>query len=234
MFNIDKMCGNDVDTLNAFMTKGHILYKPETELIKPNLRLITSTLQKYNIKILCFNDKHFGDEAHKLQESELTVNDGPFEIHAKSGTKGAEKIPETLLSQDVVYVPNDSSYGMSMDDFKHILFRAKQIIVEKQSYNVFYSNDNLGGNVNVDKIINILELEDFFSYGVYTDYCIKAAALGLLERKKNVWVIKDAIVPFNVNPDDGEKAIDEMSENGARFITTDAFVELLNSHFKSI
>jgi len=234
MFNIDKMCGIDVDTLYAFMSKGNILYKSETEGIKSNLRLITYELQRRGIKILSCNDKHFGDEAHKLQESELTVNGGPFELHAAAGTEGCEKIPETLLSQDVIYVPNEPLGCLNLDTFKNMIFRAKQIVIEKQSYDVFYSKENPGGNLNIDTVLNILGSEDFFAYGVYTDYCIKAAVLGLLARKKNVWIIKDAIVPFNVNPEDGEKALIEMvngPNGGAKFITTDSFVEILKSNF---
>jgi len=231
MFNIEKMIGMDIDTLYAFMTEGNILYKPETEGIKSNLRLITSELQRRGIKILSCNDKHFGDEAHKLQESELTVNGGPFELHAEVNTKGADKIPETLLSQDVIYVPNEPLGCLSIDTFKNMMFRAKQIMIEKQSYDVFYSKENPGGNLNIDTILNILGSEDFFVYGVYTDYCIKATVLGLLARKKNVWIIKDSIVSFNVNSDDGDKALIEMSKLGARFITTDGFVEILKSNF---
>lgn len=234
MFDIEKICGFDVDTLNDFMKSNGVLYKPETELIKPNLRLITSTLQRYGIKIICVNDRHYGDEKHRIQESELKVNGGPFDLHAEIGSIGGEKIPETLLS-DTGFIPNSlSDFTESIEYFKSMLFRSKQIIIEKQSYDSFYSKNNPGGNVNIEKVIEILDLRDFFVYGVYTDYCIKAAALGLLARNKNVWVIKDAITSFNVNPDDGEKALMEMSQGpngGVKFITTDSFVELLKSNF---
>jgi len=229
----DKICGVDVDTLIAFMTPGQLLYKPETEAIKPNLRLITSIFQRHRIKILCFNDKHYGDEEHKFQESELTINGGPFGLHAENGTKGAEKIPETLLSHDIMFVPNGSSNCLNYEYTKNALFQAMQIMIEKQSYDVFYSKTNPGGNINIDKVLEILGLEHFFVYGVYTDYCIKTAVLGLLARKKSVWVIEDAIVPYNVNPNDGESALDEMAKLGAGFTNTVESVDLLGYNLKS-
>ena len=64
-----------------------------------------------------------------------------------------------------------------------------------------------------------------------TEYCIKATGLGALalsarlasgsdNRELSVFVVSDAIAAADIIPGDGQRAIEEMLEAGARFITS--------------
>lgn len=53
--------------------------------------------------------------------------------------------------------------------------------------------------------------------GVATDYCVKAAALGLCRMGLAVWLVEEAIAP--VSPDTGAAALAEMQAAGIRLVT---------------
>ena len=55
--------------------------------------------------------------------------------------------------------------------------------------------------------------------GLATDYCVKNTVLDGLKRGLSVEVVREAIRAVEVNPGDGEKAIMEMKQAGARFIS---------------
>lgn len=65
-------------------------------------------------------------------------------------------------------------------------------------------------------------------YGVATDYCVKAAVLGLTAIVPRVWFVEDAIRP--VDPQTGEEAIREMLAAGAQAITVQRVEALLEEN----
>ena len=56
-----------------------------------------------------------------------------------------------------------------------------------------------------------------FVCGLATDYCVKATALDARREGFEVVVVEDAVRAVNVNPGDGEKAIEEMRAAGCAF-----------------
>ena len=56
-----------------------------------------------------------------------------------------------------------------------------------------------------------------FVCGLATDYCVRATALDARREGFEVVVVEDAIRAVNVNPGDGEKAIEEMRAAGCAF-----------------
>jgi nicotinamidase/pyrazinamidase len=62
-------------------------------------------------------------------------------------------------------------------------------------------------------------------FGVVTEYCVRFAAKGLLERGRAVSVIEDAIE--TLNPEEGKKTIAELKSMGAKVISTDQALGLL-------
>jgi nicotinamidase/pyrazinamidase len=57
--------------------------------------------------------------------------------------------------------------------------------------------------------------------GLATDYCVKATVLDAMREGFEVLVLADAVRAVDVKPGDGERAIAEMREAGARFVTLD-------------
>jgi len=54
--------------------------------------------------------------------------------------------------------------------------------------------------------------------GLATDYCVKQTVIDGVRDGFEVKALADAMRPVNVNPDDGQKAIEEMKEAGAEII----------------
>ena len=95
-----------------------------------------------------------------------------------------------------------------------------QILLEKQTLNIFESR-------HADELVKRFGAETaFVVFGVVTEYCIGFAAKGLLERGRKVYVVRDAIE--TLKSEDGNRAIAELKTLGARFITTQQALDLLD------
>lgn len=209
----------DVDTQNDFMNVEGALYVPKADEIKPNLKKLTEYALQHNLTILGSVDKHFGTEEYKDAELELSKWGGPFPNHCMVNTFGQEKIEETKVDH-VAFIKSEDDRTLTFNGYP------QQIIFEKQSYDVFYSDTNKGGNQNIDDILVFLNIKSVVVYGVATDYCIRAATIGMLKRDIKVFVVEDAIKAVNVNSNDGLNAINEMIKTGAILVKTDDVVKL--------
>lgn len=85
------------------------------------------------------------------------------------------------------------------------------IYFEKQSYDVFT-------NPNAEELLKRANVTEAVVYGVATDYCVKAAVLGMQKRGIQCYVVEDAIK--GVSPDTTKSALEEMVNAGAKFVTT--------------
>ena len=63
-------------------------------------------------------------------------------------------------------------------------------------------------------------------FGVVTEYCVRLAAKGLLQRGRHVSVVEDAIE--TLKPEEGTRAISELRALGAKMITTDEVLASLD------
>lgn len=209
----------DVDTQNDFINSNGAL-SVQAESLKPNLKELTGFAKNNGIKIIGSVDRHFGTKEYKKKEIELSKWEGPFPLHCMDGTTGQKKIDETIVG-GVKFIPGKKLSRKELTGY----LSAPQIIFEKQSYDVFASEKNPGGNMNIDNAVKILGVKEVILYGVATDYCVKAAAVRLRERGIKVRVVIDAVKAVNVNKNDGKKALEEMSQKGVEFIKT---VDVLN------
>jgi nicotinamidase/pyrazinamidase len=130
-----------------------------------------------------------------------------FPPHCVRGTPGAQIVPEGLADKHFV-VPNERGFKLPKD-----LFAYQQIIIEKQTLNVF-------DNPLTNEIVNRLPKgAQYFVFGVVTEYCVRLAAKGLLERERKVALVTDAIETLKAA--DGRRTTDELRSLGARFVSTD-------------
>jgi nicotinamidase/pyrazinamidase len=134
-----------------------------------------------------------------------------FPPHCIRGTPGAEIIPETRADK-VLSIPNRTDAAVPQD-----LSEYQQIILEKQTLNVF---DNPNAEAVLKHIARFTDANaEFCVFGVVTEYCVRLAAKGLLERGRRVALVRDAIE--TLKPEDGQKTIEELTSLGARLISTD-------------
>ena len=97
------------------------------------------------------------------------------------------------------------------------MFKYQQIILEKQTLDIFETR-------HADALVKRLPADaEFVVFGVVTEYCVSCAVKGLLQRKRRVSVVKDAIE--TLAGDVGSKTLKELTDLGARLTTTHQVLE---------
>ena len=188
----------DIDTQFDFMNPRGNLYVPDAEVIIDNIKKLFDYAKEHKIKILSSID------AHTVDDPEFKL----FPAHCIKGTPGNQKI-EASTCKDNIFIENvEQAITESMMDHE-------QIIVESQTFDIFES-------INTDGIVNKLDACNYVVFGVATDYCVKAAVLGLLKRGCNVYLVTDATKA--ITKEGEEKSLNEMKDTGAVFTTTKGVV----------
>jgi len=189
----------DVDTQADFMLPGGKLYVPGAEGIIPNLERLTRWAAASRVLVVASADAHQPDDPEFQQ----------YPPHCVAGTPGQKKIPETLLTAEVVIPNRPVEVPPNLTEFD-------QVIIEKQKFDVFT-------NPNIDAIMRQLgSPAQVFVYGVVTEICVACAVRGLLDRGFKPALVTDAIRALDESQ--GRALIEEVEERGGRLVTTDQVV----------
>ena len=187
----------EVDTQADFMLPGGKLYVTGAEKLLPNIRRLTDAARRGEVLLVSHGCFH-------------TPNDPEFKTfppHCVKGTEGSRFVTEAL-TEKVAEVPNEPT-SMLPDDLSHY----QQVLLQKQTLDIFESR-------HAQSLVDRLPRDaEFVVFGVVTEYCVRLAAKGLLERGRSVSVVSDAIE--TLNPEDGRRTLDELRSMGAKLITTD-------------
>src|SRR6202011_5246656 len=160
----------EVDTQADFMLPGGKLYVPRAERLLPNIRRLTDAARQGRVFLVSHGCYHTKDDP------EFKI----FPPHCIKGTSGSAYVPEAL-TEKVVTVPNEPTATLPQD-----LSKYQQIYLEKQTLDIFESR-------HADELVRRLgDAAEFVVFGVVTEYCVRLAAKGLLERGRRVCVVEDA------------------------------------------
>jgi nicotinamidase/pyrazinamidase len=194
----------EVDVQADFMLPGGKLYVPGAEKLLPNIRKLTDAARRDEVFLVshgCF---------HPANDPEFNQ----FPPHCLEGTPGAEFVAEAL-TDNFVRVENKADASLPED-----LFKYQQIILEKQTLDVFETR-------NADALVKRLGTDaEFVVFGVVTEYCVSCAVRGLLQRKRRVSVVRDAIE--TLAPQAGNQTLNELQNLGAKLVTTDEILKRLS------
>lgn len=212
----------DVDTQYGFCDPTGGLYVKGAELVIPNVARLNRDATKKKYMLIGSVDTH---ESHS---KEFKENGGIWPPHCIKGTRDWLKIPETLPPKFLVFADasyDDPDYNLGPND-ETIIDRTNMgqefgevaFFFEKDIYSIF-------DNGNAKALISYMVDDDvapfeFQVYGVATDYCVKAAVMGIrkISESAKITLITDAIAA--VDPKTGEEALAEMAAAGVRFATT--------------
>jgi nicotinamidase/pyrazinamidase len=183
----------DVDTQFDFMDPQGSLYVPGASDIVPNLKKLIDYADKNDIPVVASVDAHQQDDPEFVQ----------FPPHCVRNTPGQMKIGATTLEPVMVV----SELPQSI-----LLPNRGSLVLEKTIFSLF-------GNRNAETIFREIGEKRYVVFGVATDYCVKAAVLGLLERGYKVAIVEDAI--SGVTAEGSQSAIDEMVQAGAELVRTE-------------
>jgi nicotinamidase/pyrazinamidase len=194
----------EVDVQADFMLPGGKLYVPGAEKLLPNIRKLTDAARRNEVFLVSHGCFHPANDPEFKQ----------FPPHCLKGTPGAEFVPEAL-TDNFVRVENKADASLPED-----LFKYQQIILEKQTLDVFETR-------NADALVKRLGTDaEFVVFGVVTEYCVSCAVKGLLQRKRRVSVVRDAIE--TLAPQVGNQTLNELQNLGAKLVTTDEILKRLS------
>jgi|SRR5262245_1322585 len=178
----------DIDTQLDFVYPAGALYVPGTERIVPLIARLNQ-IAPLLVSTTC---------AHQENDPEFAR----WPPHCVVGTTGQLKPQSTLRARRMV-IPN-SPTDLSVEG-------AQQIILEKRQLNLFT-------NPNLQRLLNLLAADEYVVYGVVTEYCVRHAALGLLETGKPVTLVTDAIQALD--KDEAESTFQVFAAGRGRLATS--------------
>ncbi len=185
----------DIDTQRDFIDPTGSLAIAGVEEIHPNLRRLTQFAREHGIPVIATSC------AHQLDEEDPE----PFPPHCLLGTPGHDR-PEVTAWPGSQIVPLGKPPA-----FKNV---PPHVTLHKKHYDLFthpFASDLFHRYAASDPI--------FVVYGVATDYCVKAAVLGLCQRGYRCQVVVDAV--RGIHQENETAVLQEFVDHGATLTLTD-------------
>jgi nicotinamidase/pyrazinamidase len=137
---------------------------------------------------------------HPEKTKHFTAYGGTWPVHCVQNTKGAE-------------------FHLELKDDIHIRTISKGL-GDEDSYSAFDGTD-------LALQLQRLGVKELWIGGLATDYCVKNTVLDALKEGFRVKALTDAMRAVELQPGDGERAIEEMRAAGAEIVST----QVLSSKF---
>ena len=131
---------------------------------------------------------------HPPDHASFETQGGPWPVHCVQDTHGAELHPAMVDVVPAAIV----DVGRERDD---------------EGYSGFEKSD-------LADILRARDVDAVYVCGLATDYCVRASAIDACKEGFDVTVVEDAIRPVEVEPGDGERALQDMREAGASVATS--------------
>lgn len=216
----------DVDTQHDFCDPTGALFVAGSDRLVPVFQALVARAAERGAPIVASVDSHAFDAWEFAGAPEAGPNgERPgFPAHCVKGTAGWLKVPGTTAPR-ARFIPNVAVDATTLEALitRHA---PQQLLLEKEVYSLF-------ANPNAEAVLARLagtdaaaEATRFVVFGVATDYCVRAAALGLVEwlgrrgvsgGAGDVWLVEDAIAA--VDAGGGARAIAECAAAGVRRVT---------------
>ena len=138
---------------------------------------------------------------HPESTPHFAKDGGIWPVHCVGGTWGAELHPAFELPPDAPRIRK----GMNGED----------------GYCAFYMRDPVTGEEIATELIQMLRergIERVLVCGLATDYCVRETAIDSIGLGYETSLLADAVAAVNLQPDDGEKALGEMTEAGVTLV----------------
>lgn len=138
---------------------------------------------------------------HKPNSKHFKINNpkARWNTHCVENTWGAEFHPDLIVANAIII-----SKGMDPED--------------DGGYSGFEGFTKDGKTMA--EYLRDKEVTEIYIGGLATDYCVKATALDAVKNGFKTFLLLDACRAVNLNPGDGEKAIQEMKEQGVIITST--------------
>jgi nicotinamidase/pyrazinamidase len=135
---------------------------------------------------------------HPADHASFETEGGPWPVHCVQGTQGAELHP----AMRDVEVEEIVDVGAERED---------------EGYSGFEKS-------RLADLLRERGVTEVAVVGLATDYCVRASAIDACREGFDTTVVTDAIRAVNVEPGDGERAMDDMKAAGAKLTSSDELI----------
>lgn len=184
----------DLNTQKDFFLAGGKVCVANHRRVLANIRRMMAWARRNNIPTISASEVHINNHSSAMDD------------YCLDGTAGQEKIGYTLLSNRLSF-PADGHADLPAD----VLRSHRQIILHKRCVDPF-------AEPRIDRLLSEMRANEFILVGAAIEGTVKAAALGLLQRSKNVTVVTDAV--GTANRREAEIAMRKMQAKGAQLVET--------------
>ena len=186
-----------VDVQNDFCPGG-ALPIPEGDSLVPKLNAYIRLFRELDRPIVASRDWHPPQTTHFVTQG------GPWPPHCVQDTPGARFHRDLALPEDALVV----SKGMG---------------AQEDAYSAFQARDDRGRPLA--ERLRALGVEHVYVGGLALDYCVITSALDAVAQGLGATLLIDATRAVNVNPHDGELALEELVRSGVGLATIEMLGE---------
>jgi nicotinamidase/pyrazinamidase len=176
-----------VDLQNDFCPGGSLAI-PDGHLVMSVLNAWAAAAHAARVPIFVTRDWHPARTTHFKEFG------GIWPAHCVMQTRGSEFHPDLRLPPDSRIV----SKGMGDTE---------------DAYSAFQARDETG--MLLGELLDRHRVQHLYVGGLATDYCVRSSVLDALAKGFRVTVIVDGVRAVNLQPDDGARALREMTDAGA-------------------
>jgi len=195
----------DIDTQRDFLLAGGNSCVRNHAEVLANIRRVMAWARYENIPIISTAEVYRGNGDNRNG-------------HCIEDSNGQKKIRYTLLNNRVSF-PADNKNALPAD----LLQTHRQIILHKRCIDPFEEP-------RIDRLLSEIQADEFVLIGAGIEDAVKAMALGLLHRGKNVRIVVDALGWHNKR--EAKLALRKMEAKGAKLIETQNLAGL--SHLRQV
>jgi nicotinamidase/pyrazinamidase len=179
-----------VDVQNDFADPNGSLYVSEGERVVPVANREIGRAMNAGLLVVYTQDWHPETTPHFQKDG------GVWPVHCVHGAWGAEFHPDLKIAGEIVRKGTGGEDG----------------------YSGFRVRDPRGGEesgTGLEEILRDRGIERLVILGLATDYCVKETVLDAARKGFEPRVLAEGIRPVNLEPGDGDRAVQEMKDAGA-------------------
>lgn len=181
-----------VDVQNDFADPGGSLYVKDGERVVPFANREIEGALLAGAMVVYTQDWHPESTPHFQKDG------GIWPVHCVQGTWGAEFHPDLeVRSDDIIRKGTRGEDGYSAFTVRDPQSGAKE-------------------GTDLEPLLRKHGIEKVVIVGLATDYCVKETALDATRLGFDATILREAVRAVNLQPGDGERALDEAAEAGAR------------------
>jgi nicotinamidase/pyrazinamidase len=180
-----------VDVQNDFADPKGSLYVREGELVVPMANDEIGRAVEMGSLVVYTQDWHPEHTPH------FESDGGIWPMHCVQGTWGAQFHPQLNVLGEIVRKGNGGEDGYS-------------------GFTVRDPVSGVEGDTRLDGLLRGRGIERVVVVGLATDYCVKETALDAVRREFDTTVVEEGIRAVDLQPRDGERALEQLRQAGAR------------------